>query len=124
MTDNESEEPVETASFEEKDVNRQALSRLVVATATCRRGDFIPWSVIEAAVQARRDEALCRYTVKRWRTRLLQDRGIAMRPVHGEGYQLLTSVDQVERCAVDRRRRMSRQALRAIQEVRGPRRTS
>lgn len=101
----------------ESERNRVAMSNLKQATATHQRGDVANWGVIESAIGGSREESWVRSLIRRWRNEVLRERGIAMRPIPGVGMRFLHADEQVDICCVDRRRRMSRQAMRAIREV-------
>lgn len=101
--------------FEAKDEIRETTNKLLALREKYKRGQVIPWNVIEAIAGSRFDGG--KYVIKKWREEMLRDYDQALRMVPGIGVELLTASEQVRWCPRYRRRKMFRQSTRAMKEL-------
>lgn len=106
--------------FEETEEYRRAIEALRQLFDKHDRGDIVEWSAIEEATGYRRDGPKLRAMVTKFRKVYLREDRIALRPVPGVGYRILTLEQQVLECGEDRRRKMYRQSTRAVREISAP----
>ena len=100
-----------------KDEIGDAVSRAVDAAANLNRGDILPFEALESAFECQRYKGNWTYLVKKFRLKILSERGIALRPVVGVGYKFCDEDEQYLWCSKNRQRRAVRQIGRGIREV-------
>lgn len=103
--------------FEEKGYIRRIVNELVRVTSNLERGDVITHEAIERVSGVNRYTGPWNQIVRRFRRRVLKERGIAMLPVVQVGYHFCTQQEQLTVCAENRQRRAIRQVTRGCQEV-------
>lgn len=82
------------------------------------RGDIIPWSVIELAMNRARTETGGWTIIKRLRERLLHDREICTLPEDTVGLRLLTDQEAASELPIMRQKKAYRQVSRCLREIR------
>lgn len=83
----------------------------------CGRGDLVTYRVITETIKIGRNEQGWATVVNSVRKRVLNERGIAMRPEPGVGLRLLTNTQQVVVCGEDRTKRIRTQARNGFNEI-------
>lgn len=103
--------------FDEKKALSDIAKKIMDATASMKRGDIIPFAMIESV------SGITRYTtgwasvVKKLKRLMLQERQIALWPVVSVGYKLCTKEEQLNKLPVARQKRATRQITRSIFET-------
>lgn len=93
------------------------LERVWLIASAVSRDDVLTHEAIEHAAGIVRYSRHWNPLIGKLKRKLLKDRGIAVRPVDGVGYRLLTSAEQLVIPAEDRNARARRQLNRGIREV-------
>ena len=95
------------------------VDRVLLLLQRYRKGDTIPWSLLESAMGMHRDERGGRTIIKRVRNRLLKDRQITAFPTTNTGLRMLTDMQAATEVPAMRQRRARRQITRGIRETEG-----
>lgn len=95
------------------------VDRVLLLLQRYRKGDTIPWSLLESAMGMHRDERGGRTIIKRVRNRLLKDRQITAFPTTNMGLRMLTDMQAATEVPAMRQRRARRQITRGIRETEG-----
>lgn len=103
--------------FDEKPEILAAVETLSRLAEPMERGQVLTWDAMQKATGWDRSLPHFKTAFGRFRKDLLRQRSIALRPINGVGFKLLTHQEQVRRCAEDRHRKMFRQSQKAIREV-------
>jgi hypothetical protein len=95
------------------------VDRVLLLLQRYRKGDTIPWSLLESSMGMHRDERGGRTIIKRVRNRLLKDRQITAFPTTNMGLRMLTDMQAATEVPAMRQRRARRQITRGIRETEG-----
>jgi hypothetical protein len=98
-----------------KDEIREKVKLLHELAGNYRRGQVIPWQLIDAICGDHNKEG--RYVFDKWAKEMLVPKEIAIRIARGVGVELLTEDEQVRDCPARRRARAFRQTSKAMKEL-------
>lgn len=104
--------------FKAKDIISEAVERALELFRGYARGHVVPWLLIEETTGLSRESSHWTAFNKRFRRDFLNETGVLVWPVAGEGLKLVTEQEQLGRCQDARRRRSLRQLTRAVTELR------